>query len=229
MNIIKMTDDYDFFSHFDTIEYDVQFWDGGRYTGPEYEDVLETIMELNKRIKNEEITIYDMVKKYTENNLKIEDQKDIFEEITDYHGNEEFYKDIYELLDDGFVYEILEYIQEDKEFLEKIASLYDCVFGTVGYSPWAYYLAWGDVERSFIRDLYEGWNWYHLALLDEEGNFIEAVGGCYIPELSDLHSYVKDCFGLEENDYWLVDNEEAKYYDHKKVKELIDINYSYVL
>ena len=85
------------------------------------------------------------------------------------------------------------------------------------------------VDYSFITDLYEGWNWYYLELLDEEGNTIDSVGGCYIPELSDLHSYVKDYFGLEKNDYWLVDNMEAEYYDHKKVTELTDINYSYVL
>lgn len=229
MNIVKMTDDSDLFYAVDSIEYDVQFWTGGWYDGPEYKDVLETIIELNKRINNEEITIYDMLRKYMENNLTEEEQGEIFREITEYHGNEEFYKDIYELLDDGFVYEILEYLQEDKDFLEKIASLFNCTFGTVGYSPWAYYLAWGDVERSFIRDLYEGLNWYILTLLDGEGNTIESVGGCYIPELSDLHSYVKDYFGIEKNDYWLVDNEEATYFDHKKIKEVIDINYSYVL
>lgn len=229
MNIVKMTNDSDLFNDVDSMDYDVKFWPGGWYDGPEYKDVLETIMELNKKINNEEITIYDMLRKYMEHNLTGEEREEIFREITEYHGNEEFYKDVYELLDDGFVYEILEYLQEDKEFLEKIASLYDCVFGTVGYSPWAYYLAWGDLERSFIRDLYEGWHWYHLALLDEEGNVIESVGGCYIPETSDLHSYVKDYFGIEKNDYWLVDNTEATYFDHKKIKEVTDINYSYVL
>lgn len=164
-----------------------------------------------------------------EHNLTREEQEEIFRELTEYHGTEEFCHDIYELLDNGFHYEILEYLQEDKDFLEKIASLYDCVFGTVGYSPWAYYLAWGDVERSFIRDLYEGWHWYILTLLDEEGNTIDSVGGCYIPDVNELHSQVEDHFGIEENDYWLVDNMEATYFDHKKIKEVTDINYSYVL
>lgn len=229
MNIVKMTNDSDLFNDVDSMDYDVKFWPGGWYDGPKYTDVLETIIVLNKTIRDKEITIYDMLRKYMEHDLKMEERKDIFDEITEYHGTEEFYNDIYELLDDGFPYEILEYLQEDKEFLEKIARLYDCVFGTVGYSPWAYYLAWGDLERSFIRDLYEGWHWYDLTLLDEEGNPIDSVGGCYIPDVNELHSQVEDYFGIEKNDYWLVDNMEATYFDHKKIKELTDINYSYVL
>ena len=64
-------------------------------------------------------------------------------------------------------------------FIEKILDTPGKVFeffesnglqiGTVGYSPWSNFIAPMDVSKSFIRDLWEGWNFYTLSLLDENG------------------------------------------------------------
>lgn len=115
----------------------------------------------------------------------------------------------------------------ERKDLEYLASINNCQFDTVGYSPWSYYVAYKDIDSNFIRDLYEGWHWYIVELINEDGFVEDSIGGCYIPTVKDLKECVLDNFDIE--DFYLVDNMESTYIDVPKIKESKHISYSYSL
>ena len=152
---------------------------------------------------------------------------ELVKELQDYYIEEDYLR-YYATLED--------FLSIDPEFfIEKILDAPGKVFeffesnglqiGTVGYSPWSNFIAPMDVSKSFIRDLWEGWNFYTLILLDENGEVKDSSYEVYIPDTEELKEVVYNYFGI--TDFYLVDNNEASYMDIKKVREIPKVDLSY--
>lgn len=221
--VIKvLTDDI---SYMDSMDFDIKYWSGGWYSTVDINEFLDTIIELNEKILNKIITREDILLEFVKNDWSI---TEIWEDHLEDYEKEAFDNDIEIFKTEGTA-EIADIALETIEIkdFEIIAELFDCNFGTVGYSPWAYFLSWKDVDHNFVRDIYEGWNWYSLQLLDMEGNFEDSISGIYAASEKDLLTAIKDHFGLSEKEFYIVDNDNTTYFNLEKVKEIQDINYSY--
>lgn len=100
------------------------------------------------------------------------------------------------------------YLNEEEHF-EKLAKVFNLQFGTVGYSPWSYYLSLPDFNQEYINDLYEGYNFYDLYMYElNEDNELEQVefSVSYINSLNfdDYDEAIKECFGID--DYKIIEN-----------------------
>lgn len=131
----------------------------------------------------------------------------------------------YKLLDDDLKY-ILDYKYEfnhyiTSEELENLCNKLSLYIDTVGYSPWCYFIAPNAEYYQLANDLYNGYNFYDVFILDEKGLIIDQLANCYIASDEDLEEYAQDYFGISPKDILLVDNEESKYFDFKKVKKVI--------
>lgn len=152
----------------------------------------------------------------------------LVKELQEYYIHEE---DLgyYETLEDFFFEDPEYFIAEIIDNTEKAFEFFeanDIQFGTVGYSPWSYFIAPMYYENSsFVQDLWEGWYFYSVSLIDENGEVKDSVCEVYIPDTEPLKDVVKGYFGLK--DFYLVDNEEASYMDVKKVREIEKIERSY--
>jgi len=219
MNIIEMQVDNDTMP-MDFI-YDIKF----------FEDLdVSSMVVLAKRIiqevTGETRSSVEMIKKWTslDNSLG-----ELVKELRDYYIEEdelEEYQTIEDFLEADEEYFLDRIFERDTDLLEQFFEVNAITFGTVGYSPWSYFLAYKDVSLNYITDLYEGWNFYTLLHLDESGEVIDSIGEVYLGEDSyTLEQAVKDHFGLD--DFYLVDNEESTYQDHKKVKATAYTTYSF--
>ena len=217
MNIIEMQVDNDTMD----LTYDIKFF--GDLDVPR---MIELAKGIIKEVTGDEPTTAEMIKKWTglDNSLD-----ELVKELRGYYIDEEDWEkfqtieDFFEADEEFFLEGIFE---RDTDLLEQFFEVNDITFGTVGYSPWSYFLAYSDVKKSFIRDLYVGWNFYTLLHLDESGEVIDSIGEVYLGEDGyTLEQAVKDHFGLE--DFYLVDNEESAYQDHKKVKATAYTTYSF--
>ena len=82
---------------------------------------------------------------------------------------------------------------------------------TVGYSPWSRVVTFKDHDTEFYNDLWNGWNFYDVAAVDEEGEVIDAVGWIYARTDQELRDEVKAYFGFDS--FKLIDNEAAALFD----------------
>lgn len=211
--------------HIDSRDYDIKYWSGGWYSKVDVNEFLDTIIEFNNKILNKKITREDILLEFVEKAWSIEE---IWNEYLYEDEREKFDHNIEVFKEEGVSY-IIDIITENIEIkdFEVIAKLFDCTFGTVGYSPWAYYLSWKDVDYSFVRDMYEGWYWYNLELLDEEGFAEDSIGGVYAPDDKELLMAIRENFGISEDEFYLVDNEVTTYFNFDKVQEFESVSYSY--
>lgn len=99
--------------------------------------------------------------------------------------------------------------------------------GIVGYSDWTYYIAPYDINEDFVRDLWEGWNFYDIAILNDTGEVVDSVCECYISNNEELEDCIKCNFGIEKEDIKLIDNECSRYFDFKKYK-MIPASYNFM-
>lgn len=130
------------------------------------------------------------------------------------------------LLDDELLYDVIDTF----DILDTILTAAGVRFGTVGYSPWSYYVALTNCEYSFIRDMYEGYDVFNVTQLDEEGKPIDSLGLCYLPTEKDVYECIKLYFNIDESEpIYIVDNEETKYINIPKVKMVPDTTYSFEL
>ena len=221
INIIKLGYDNDFSYHIDTVDYGVKYI-GDERLGFNVREMIEAIQQINLSFNDKELTDDDIFLNYAKGI-----EQDLYQELidnTDFDEIENF-KTLEDFIDwDGSI-ELMDFLINDREDFERLCETNNCQYGTVGYSQWSHYVSWHNVEKSFVRDLWEGWNWYCISLVDSAGEFIDSVGGCYITDTEDLDVYVRDHFVVE--DYYLIENEEAKYLDKPKVKEIAHVKYSY--
>lgn len=223
-NIIRLELEMD---SIDPYEYDIIYLD--RFS---YKDIINHIINLNSNINDNIMTEKDIF-----NNLVRGEEKDYLEMLKNYgYGNHMYYpeelekfKTLQDYIDDFSEIDLLDFFLgvDDIEFTEKLCTKNNCQFGTVGYSPWSYYIAYKDVEYNFISDLYEGWNWYTISLWSENGDILDSVGWVYAPNIEELDTVISDYFGLESDSYYLIDNMYTEYFDKPKVKEFITKNYHF--
>lgn len=100
------------------------------------------------------------------------------------------------------------YLNEEEHF-EKLAEVFNLQFGTVGYSPWSYYLSLPDFDRGYISDLYNGYNFYDFYIYElNEDNELEQVDylTIYVNSLDfkDYDNTIKECFSID--DYKIIEN-----------------------
>ena len=206
----------------DPYEYDIIYLDRLSY-------IINHIINLNSNIKDNIITekdiFHNLVRGEENYYLEILKDYDYGDYIYDLEELEKF-TNLQDYIDAFSEIDLLDFLL-DVDDIENICTKNNCQFGTVGYSPWSYYIAYKDVEYSFIRDLYEGSDWYCISLWSEEGDILDSVGGVYAPNIEELDNVVSDYFGLEPDSYYLIDDIYTEYFDKPKVKEFITKNYHF--
>lgn len=114
----------------------------------------------------------------------------------------------------------------DDEILDGYIEYLGYTVGTVGYSQWAYYIALPDVATDYIRDCWEGWNWYSITQYARDGDVVDALGGIYAPTDDAILEAVNDHF-IFDGPALLVDNETVFYSKLPKVKKIKHVRYSF--
>lgn len=154
---------------------------------------------------------------YEEDNLSL-NYKQCKIEMLNYYRNT---ADMYEFFD-----RFEDYMNKDDLYIEYPQFLgYNA--GTVGYSDWSYYITTEDNDENFVQDLWEGWNFYDVEILDEQGVYSNNICNCYLPNDEDLIECVKCNFGISENEINLIDNEFTTYFNLKKYA-MIPASYEFV-
>lgn len=209
-NIIRLERDEEVGTYGDGFDYDVKYL-GDRIR--KVREIVEAIQELNRKILGKKLTEEEIFLSYIKGN-----EDEVYNKLIEniYDSDKENFKTINDFISWDGAIELLDELAGTDDDYELLCKNNNCKFGTVGYSQWSYYVAWEDIGETFIRDLYEGWNWYIVIKDDEDG---ESVGNCYITDTDELDSYVKDLFGIDADDYYLVDNEYAEYFDKPKIEE----------
>ena len=170
-----------------------------------------TSSEMVKNWYKDEKDLAELVKQLQDDYIDEEDLEN-FETIEDFMYEDEGY----------FLDEIFE---GDTRIIEDFFQANDLEFSTVGYSPWSYVLYAKDLEHSYVNDIYEGWNFYSIATFDAQGDVEDSIGFVYLGGEYTLEEAVEDNFGIE--DFFLVDNDASSYIDHKKVKKIAHVEYSF--
>ena len=214
------------------LQYEDGYWDTDMFTDIKYFDSfngLELVKKANEiyteGLGEEERTSAEMIKNW------YKDEKDLAELVKqlqdDYIDEEdlEYYETIEDFMYEDEGYFLDELFGGDTEIIEDFFRANDLVFSTVGYSPWSYVLYAKDLDHSYVNDVYEGWNFYSIATLDAQGDVEDSIGFVYLGGQYTLEEAVKDNFGIE--DFFLVDNEESIYIDHKKVNKIAHVDYSF--
>ena len=89
---------------------------------------------------------------------------------------------------------------------------------TVGYSPWSRVVTFKEQSPEFYNDLWNGWNFYDVAAVDEQGEVIDAIGWIYARTDQELRDEVKVYFGFDG--FKLINNEAAQCFDIEKAETI---------
>lgn len=134
-------------------------------------------------------------------------------ELEDIEDNEDFKQ----LLEDNrdFLEELLYFISKEEnkkedDIINELLNQVDYTFDTVGYSPWSYYIAPSDLDYFYIQDLYNGYSFYTVELI-QNGESCDIVDYAYLNNLEDLDKFIKSAWGIEE--YELDQSELKEYYE----------------
>lgn len=134
-------------------------------------------------------------------------------ELEDIKDNEDFKQ----LLEDNrdFLEELLYFISKEEnkkedDIINELLNQVDYTFDTVGYSPWSYYIAPSDLDYFYIQDLYNGYSFYTVELI-QNGESCDIVDYAYLNNLEDLDKFIKSAWGIEE--YELDQSELKEYYE----------------
>ena len=87
---------------------------------------------------------------------------------------------------------------------------------TVGYSPWSRVVTFKEHDQEFYNDLWNGWNFYDVAAVDEQGEVIDAISWIYARTDQELRDEVKGYFGFDN--FKLINNEAAQCFDIEKAE-----------
>ena len=89
---------------------------------------------------------------------------------------------------------------------------------TVGYSQWSRVVTFKGQSPEFYNDLWNGWNFYDVAAVDEQGEVIDAIGWIYARTDQELRDEVKGFFGFDS--FKLIDNEAANNFNIEKAETI---------
>ena len=218
INIIELQQEVGYWS--EDMFPDIKFFDS--FNG------LELVKKANEiyteGLGEEERTTEEMIRNWF-NEKELEEFLQQYRE--DYVDEEDwkFYVELEDFIDENEEYFLDELLDSDIDNIEDFFRANDLEFGTVGYSPWSYVLYAKDLKHSYVNDVYEGWNFYSIATLDAQGDVVDSIGFVYLDGDYTLEEAVNDNFGIE--DFFLVDNDESEYIEHKKVKKIAHVEYSF--
>ena len=224
MNIIQLDYEMDIFYDMDSfLDYHVDYL-GDRFLNIKIRDIFDTIRDLNKDFNNQELTDEQIFLNYAKGNEEQFLKEFMLEFETDVD-----YKNLKEVLDDNYIYELIDLfidLYDGENNIKDLCEINNCRFGTVGYSNWTYYITHEKISKDFVYDLWEGHNWYILSLI-QDNEVVDSLGGVYIPNLKDLDTHIKENFGIDKDDYFVVENDIGRYIDKPKVKEIKHVRYTY--
>lgn len=141
-------------------------------------------------------TILDVI-----NNLP--KSEEIEKELVDYFSYDlENYDNIQELKED-LTHEVIDFYTS-YGYVDHIAAASGLNIGKVGYSGYSYYISDEAVTYDFITDLWNGWSWYDLVILNSSGEEIDFISDNYIKNEKDFKDIAGDFLKLE--DYKIIDN-----------------------
>lgn len=123
----------------------------------------------------------------------------------------------------AFITDMFYYIGKDQnnkgeDLTEKFLNFLGLEAFTVGYSPWSLVVTYKGCNQEFYEDLYNGWNFYDLIMVDQHGEIVDAIGGFYIRNEKELYDAVAENFGIAE--FKLIDNDEADAFDLPKAETI---------
>jgi hypothetical protein len=216
MNIIQLDYEMDLFYHMDSfLDYSVDYL-GDRFLNIKMSDIVDRIKDLNEFYSDKVVTDDDIFLNYTQGN-----EEQFYNELLDdlYDDEKENFKNLQDFVDEYGGLELLEMFIETDNNMSDLCEINNCRFGTVGYSDWTYYITHEKIEHSFVLDLWEGRNWYILSLI-QNNEVVDSIGGMYITDLKKLDEHVKDNFGIDKDDYFVVENDIGQYIDKPKVREI---------
>ena len=184
-----------------------------------YDDLIEF---LTTHDKYELLSVKHLIKHAEDEfNEYLEEQYPWYYDNDEYHFED--FKDDF-IIEDDFDLELYDFMLSElnEKQLESVLKEIGIKFGTVGYSPWCYYLALYDVSNDFISDLYNGYNIYDIIQYDENGNQLDRLGWVYAPNTSDIIEHIKDHFILNNDDgiIYLEENDASTYIEHEKIKKV---------
>ena len=114
-----------------------------------------------------------------------------------------------------FLTDVIYYIECEQNnginLTEKFLDFLGLQTFTVGYSQWSRVVTFKGQNPDFYNDLWNGWNFYDVAAVDEQGEVIDAIGWIYARTDQELRDEVKACFGFDS--FKLIDNEAAALFD----------------
>ena len=204
-------------SEYINVEY---YTDGVKfYSRLGYKDLLEFLTTHNK----DDLLSVEHLLKHAEDDFNeyLENQFEWYydeEECTFEEFKEEF------IIEDDFDLDLYDFMicELNEKQLEAILNEIGIKFGTVGYSPWSYYIALKDIKDDFIEDLYNGYNIYDITQYDENGMELDSLCWVYAPNTSDLIDCIKSNFILDDKDdfIYLVENDASMYINHDKIKKV---------
>lgn len=126
--------------------------------------------------------------------------------------------DLPDFINNMFYYIECEQNKKGEELTEAFISYLGLEAYTVGYSPWSLVVTYKDSNQEFYNDLYNGWNFYDLIEVDENGELVDIIGGFYIRNDQELQQAVEENFGLDS--FKLIDNDEADAFDLPKAETI---------
>ena len=212
------------------LQHEVGYYDGDMFSDIKFFDSfngLDLIRKANEiyteGLGEEERTTEEMIRNWFNNEKELEEFIQQYRE--DYIDEEdwEYYEELEDFINEDEQYFLDEIFDRDTKVIEDFFQSNDLEFTTVGYSPWSYVLYAKDLEHDYVNDVYEGWNFYSIATLDVQGDVIDSIGFVYLGGEYTLEEAVKDNFDID--DFFLVDNDESEYIEHKKVKKIAHVEY----
>ena len=171
-----------------------------------------------KGMENDE-DLNHILKEFSEQFLDIDEGEayESFDEIIDDNLGYELFEEIENNLDDDTIIELLLNIIEDFT----IQRMYG-----VSQGDWGYALVRSDIDYNYIEAVYSGTDFYTATVQYSDGTE-DTIGGLYIPNSERLFTVLREYFGLEKDEFYLVDNEASHYFDCKKAQVETIINYEY--
>lgn len=137
-------------------------------------------------------------------------------ELYNYKGLKTILKEWYGEIDFKTLYNFYGY----NDFLQEYIEFLGYKTGIVGHSQWSYYITVEDED--YVKDLYEGCNFYDIAILNESGEVIGSLCWIYAPDEFNLQCGISCNFDINMEDIVLVDNNTSEFFNLPKVKKVVD-------
>lgn len=183
------------------------------------------------------MTIYNFIDFLEQSKMEDDVIKELWISYNDLWDKEEEDWSIYQIKLDmidtyknGSIEDLVKYVDncfEVDDFLKPYIEFLGYQFGTVGYSPWAYYIAINKLEYNYIDDLWNGSRFYDVDLLDEQGEVIEGLCQCYLTSDEDLEILARREWKIDRDNINLIKNENSEFFNFKQYA-MIPASYDFI-